>query len=130
MTDKLPPQAVGLLGSIMGVMEICKLDIHVTPFRGDKFQELWAPAVPKVMDYGAKGFALTREEDDPLHFVQMSIWESRLGFDYYWNSDEMTKLKTECIGIYQVPLLPHWSELVSFGSELRTILAQPLVTSQ
>ncbi len=97
-------------------MHICKLDIHVTPFRGDEFEELWTPCVSRVMDYGARGYSFTREQEDPLSFVQSSIWEEKLGFQKYWYSDEMAELRTEAMGLFHVPLLPHWSKLIAYKS--------------
>ena len=37
-------------------MEMAQLDYHVTPFRAERFAELYRPAVPRVLAYGAKGY--------------------------------------------------------------------------
>ena len=42
------------------------------------------------MAFGAKGWSLTRTIEDPLHFRQASLWESREDFERYWYSDEIS----------------------------------------
>ena len=34
-------------------MEVVQLDYHVTPFRAQRFAELYWPVVPRVLAYGA-----------------------------------------------------------------------------
>lgn len=93
-------------------MEVCTLDLRANAFYGDKLEQLWTPAVSKVMDYGAKGYSFIREQEDPLHFIHLSYWEERLDFDRYWYSEEMNDLREQASGMYQVPLLPRWSTVV------------------
>ena len=42
----------------------------VNPFRGDKFEEDWLPVAEAALDYGATGWALFRNTDGLLDFVQ------------------------------------------------------------
>ena len=55
--------------------------------------EIWEPAPTARCAFGAKGWSLTRTIDDPLHFRQASIWESRDDFERYWFSDEIAALR-------------------------------------
>ncbi len=94
-------------------MEVCIIDLHANAFLGDEFEQLWAPAASKVMNYGAREYSFIRGQDDPLHFIHHSYWEDRLDFDKYWHSEEMIKLRERAIGTHLVPILPQWSTLVA-----------------
>ena len=41
------------------------------------------------MAFGAKGWSLTRNEEDPLHFRQASVWDEHEDWERYWYSDEI-----------------------------------------
>jgi hypothetical protein len=85
------------------------------PFRGDKFEAAWAPAAEAVVHYGAQAWAFARSKDDPLQFMQMAAFESKLDFDRYWYSEEIAEARVKASGMYQVPILPVWWNSVGFG---------------
>jgi hypothetical protein len=93
--------------------EVCTLDWHVTPFRADRFLDLWEPAAAKAPAYGAKSWSLIRSTDDPLAFRQTMIWESRSDFERYWYSDEIAQARATIIDLYDIPLLPSWHTLLA-----------------
>ena len=91
------------------------------PFRGDKFEEAWAPAAALATKYGAKAWAFTRSKDDPLAFMQFAAFESKLDFERYWYSDEISEARVRVSGYYQVPLVPIWYRTVGYGAVAQTI---------
>jgi heme-degrading monooxygenase HmoA len=93
--------------------EVCTLDWHVTPFRADRFLDLWEAAAAKAPAYGAKSWSLIRSTDDPLAFRQTMIWESRADFERYWYADEIAQARATIIDLYDIPLLPAWHTLVA-----------------
>jgi hypothetical protein len=93
--------------------EVCTLDWHVTPFRADRWLDLWESAAARMPAFGAKSWSLTRSIDDPLHFQQTSVWESRADFERYWYSDEIEKARAAVIDLHDLPLIPSWHTLVA-----------------
>jgi heme-degrading monooxygenase HmoA len=93
--------------------EVCTLDWHVTPFRADRWLDLWESAAARMPAFGAKSWSLTRSIDDPLHFQQTSVWESRADFERYWYSDEIEKARAAVIDLHDLPLTPSWHTLVA-----------------
>jgi hypothetical protein len=91
------------------------------PFRGDKFEETWAAAAEAVIRFGAHAWAFTRSKDDPLSFMQLAVFDTKLDFERYWYSDEIAEYRIKCAGLYQVPLLPTWYRSVGFGVVSETI---------
>jgi hypothetical protein len=91
------------------------------PFRGDKFEEAWAPAAEAAVKYGAHAWAFTRSKDDPLHFMQIALFDKKIDFERYWYSEETAEARIRCSGLYQVPLLPVWYRTVGFGVVSDTI---------
>jgi quinol monooxygenase YgiN len=96
-------------GSGSGLMDAMEIDFHTTPFRAERFLELYEPAVSRVLAFGAKGYVFYRSEDDPDHFIHLSFWEDRTDFDRYWLSEEMREVRRRVGGLYGQPVLPHWS---------------------
>jgi heme-degrading monooxygenase HmoA len=90
------------------LMDAVQLDYIVTPFRAQRFVDLYRPAIARTLSYGASGYLFYRSEEDSDHFVHMSFWEDRAGFDRWWFSREMTDVRAATIGLYDQPLLPHW----------------------
>ena len=91
------------------------------PFRGDKFEEGWAPAAEAATKYGAKAWAFTRSKDDPLSFMQFAAFDTKLDFERYWYSDEVSEARTNAVGLYQVPLTPVWFRTIGYGTIAETI---------
>jgi heme-degrading monooxygenase HmoA len=96
--------------------EVCYIDWHVTPFRADRFLEIWRPAAGRALAFGAKSWSLTRNVDDPLHIRQMAVWDDREDFDRYWYSEEIAEARAEASGLFQVPILPQWLRAVDAGN--------------
>jgi heme-degrading monooxygenase HmoA len=92
--------------------EVCYIEWHVTPFRADRFIEIWRPAAARALAFGAKGWTLTRNVEDPLHIRQASVWERREDFDRYWYSDEIVAAREEAVNYFGIPVLPVWHSLV------------------
>ena len=92
--------------------EVCYIDWHVTPFRADRFLEIWRPQAARVLAFGATSWSLTRNVDDPLHIRQAAVWESRDDFERYWYSDEVSAAREEAINYFGKPVLPVWHSLI------------------
>jgi quinol monooxygenase YgiN len=92
--------------------EVCYIDWHVTPFRADRFLEIWRPAASRVLAFGATSWSLTRNADEPLHIRQTAVWNSRDDVDRYWYSDEIAAAREEAMGYYGKPVSPVWHSLV------------------
>jgi quinol monooxygenase YgiN len=95
------------------VTEVCTIDWHVTPFRAEPWLELWEPAAARVLAFGATSWSLTRAIDDPLHFTQTSVWESREDFERYWFSEEIAAVREQVLGYHDLPVQPAWHTLVA-----------------
>ena len=93
--------------------EVCNIDWHVTPFRADRWFEAWEPAAARAPSFGAKSWTITRAIDDPLHFRQTMVWESRSDFERYWFSEELETARARVIDLYDKPLLPTWHQIVA-----------------
>ena len=91
------------------------------PFRGDAFEEAWRPAAEAVMKYGASGYLFLRSKDDLLKFTQLAFFETKLDFERYWYSEEISEARIRVAGYYQVPLLPIWYRTVGSGVVAETI---------
>jgi hypothetical protein len=87
----------------------------INPFRGDRFAETWLPAAEAVLAYGATEWSFTRAVDGRLDFIQTAIFPSKHDFERYWYSEEVSEKRVEIAGIYQVPLVPSFWEIVGAG---------------
>jgi hypothetical protein len=97
------------------LMDAVQLDYAVTPFRANKFYELYYPAIKRPLTYGATGYLFYRSEDDPDHFVHYILWEDRAGFQRWWFSQEMQDLRGAISGLHGQPLLPKWNTVLEQG---------------
>jgi len=93
-------------------LDVVYIDWHITPFRADRWYEIWEPGAARAMAFGAKSWSLTRNVEDPLHFRQASLWENREDFERYWYSEEISVAREQAIGYYDLPVLPNWHSLV------------------
>ena len=91
------------------------VEFQTTPFRAERFQRLYQPAVERAAAYGSTGHLFFRSEEDPDHFVHMTFWNDRRDFDRYWFSREMQEIRQQLAGLHALPVLPHWNALVSSG---------------
>jgi hypothetical protein len=87
----------------------------INPFRGDRFVEEWLPAAEAVLDYGATEWTFTRAMDGRLDFIQTAVFPSKADFERYWYSEEISEKRVEIAGIYQVPIVPTFWEVVGAG---------------
>ena len=96
-----------------GVVEITWI---ANPFRGDRFEEAWAPVAETALKYGASGYAFFRSKEDQLKFTQLAFFEQKLDFERYWYSEEICEARALSAGLFQVPVLPEWHAVVAAGS--------------
>jgi quinol monooxygenase YgiN len=96
-------------------MNMLQIDYHVTPFRAKRFVELYAPAIARVLAYGATGYMFYRSEEDSDHFVHVSTWEDRADFQRFWYSREMQEIRERVAGLYAQPVLPAWNTIIDRG---------------
>ena len=89
------------------------IDWHTHPFRAERWLEVWRPALDRALAFGATSCYLTRSIDDPLHFRQVSVWDSTEDFERYWASDEITALREAALNYFNKPLLASWHSLVA-----------------
>ena len=94
-------------------MEVCYIDWHVTPFRADRWYEIWQPGAARAMAFGAKSLVAHPQLDDPLHFRQASVWDDRADFERYWYSDEVSAIREQALNYYNKPILPGWHALIA-----------------
>jgi hypothetical protein len=86
------------------------------PFRGDRFEAAWRPIAEAAIDYGASYWALLRNDDGRLDFLQHATFPSKADFERYWYSERVAQARTECSGLYQLPLLPTTWEITGVGT--------------
>ncbi|HSI81650.1 MAG TPA: hypothetical protein VK919_13465 [Solirubrobacterales bacterium] len=89
------------------------IEWHVTPFRADRWLEIWRPALDRALAFGATASYITRNVEDPLHFRQVSIWEDPDDFERYWASDEISALREAALSYYHKPLVVTWHTLTA-----------------
>ena len=86
------------------------------PFRGDTFEEEWLPVAEAALDYGATQWALYRNTDGRLDFVQEAVFPSKADFDRYWYSEEVSAAREKLAGMFQIPILPTYWEIAGSGA--------------
>ena len=92
--------------------EAVQLDWALTPFRAQRFYDLYRPAIARPLAFGASGYLFYRSEDDTDHFVHMSFWGDRADFDRWWFSREMQDIRVAVSGLHGQPLIPHWNTVI------------------
>ena len=95
-----------------GLMDAVQIDYAVTPFRAERFYELYYPAIRRPLTYGATQILFYRSEEDSDHFVHWIVWEDRAGFHRWWYSQEMQDLRVAISGLHGQPLLPKWNTIL------------------
>ena len=95
--------------------QVLQLDWVVTPFRAQRFYELYRPAIARPLAHGATGYLFYRSEDDSDHFVHMTFWQDRAGFDRWWLSREMQEIRVAVSGLHGQPMAPHWHTVIEQG---------------
>jgi hypothetical protein len=88
----------------------------INPFRGDAFEAAWTPAAEAALDYGATFWALLRSQEGQLDFAQHAHFPTKGDWDRYWYSEEISAVRVELQGYYQVPLLPTFHTIAGMGA--------------
>ena len=99
-----------------GLESIVRIPWVANPFRGVQFEEIWAPVAESALKFGSKGYAFLRSRDDRLLFTQFAAFESKMDFERYWYSEEVSEARVAASGMFQVPVLPVWESVVGLGS--------------
>jgi len=94
-------------------MHVNNIDWHITPFRADKWFEIWRPALDRALAAGATTCYLTRDIDNPLHFRQVSVGGDTEDYKDSWASDELSALRQAALSYYHKPVYPTWHSLVA-----------------
>ena len=94
-------------------MHVNFIEWYITPFRGERWLEIWRPALDRALAAGASACYLTRNIDNPLHFRQVSVWEDKDDFEEFWASDEIAALREEAINLYHKPIVSVWHSLAA-----------------
>jgi quinol monooxygenase YgiN len=113
--ELLEPRVVARQPSEARLMDAVALDFVVTPFRAQRFVDLYRPAIARPLAHGASGYLFYRSEEDSDHFVHMSFWEDHAGFDNWWFSREMQQIRVAVSGLHGQPLVPKWSTVLERG---------------
>jgi quinol monooxygenase YgiN len=90
------------------MVHISEISWHITPFRAQRWIDLWEPAAAKATEYGALDWRIYRSTEDPLLFRQVITWKEKADFERYWYSEELSALREQIIDLYDKPLLPLW----------------------
>ncbi len=83
---------------------------YATLFRGDTFAAAVSEAAEASIRYGATQYRVHRSREDRYRILQMVWFESRLDWERYWEGPEMTALRTNYSGKYQVPVVYAWHD--------------------
>lgn len=94
---------------------ISEISWHVTPFRTQRWLDLWEPAAAKATEYGAESWQIYRSVEDPLIFRQVTRWNDKQDFERYWYSEELSAHREAIIDLYVKPLLPIWCTPIASG---------------
>jgi hypothetical protein len=95
------------------------------PWRGDRFEAMWAPVAEAVLDYGATGYAFLRSTADQAVFTQLAFgFGTKLDWERYWLSEEVSSARAQAAGLFQVPVTPEWERIVGFGSRALSPVAE------
>lgn len=91
---------------------VVEINWVANPFRGEKFERAWRGAAEAALDYGATSYAFLKSKEDPLHFKQLAVFPDKLSWERYWLSEEISEARAEASGLFQLPILPEWHEVV------------------
>ena len=94
---------------------IVEINWITNPFRAEKFAAIWLPAAEAVLDFGATGWAFIRSTDDPQHFVQLALFDQKVNFERYCYSPEVSDIRVQATGLFQVPIQPVWYTVEGTG---------------
>jgi hypothetical protein len=95
---------------------VVRIEWVTNPFRADRFEEVWRPAAEAALDYGASAYAFLRSKDDPIRFTQYAAFADKLEFERYWLSEEIAEVRALASGLFNLPILPVWLQIVGAGA--------------
>lgn len=95
--------------------KIVEISWIATPFRAERFLELWGPAAEAALDYGASAQVLLRSKTDPSKFLQLAAFPDKVSFERYWLSEEIAEIRAELSGCFGLPVYPAWHEISVAG---------------
>ena len=84
-----------------------------TFFSGDKLAEAVVEAAAASIRYNATQYRVHRSREDRYKITQMVWFDSKDDWNRYWEGPEMTALRTNCLGWYQVPVLDVWHDEIA-----------------
>ena len=96
--------------------KVVQISWIANPFRGDKFEAAWGPVAEAALDYGATAYAFFRSSEDRLQFTQLAVFEDKPAFERYWYSEEVAEARAAAAGIFQIPVVPEWHEVIDAGA--------------
>lgn len=91
---------------------VVEINWIANPFRGEKFERAWRPAAEAALDYGARSYAFIKSKEDPLQFTQLAVFEDKVAFERYWLSEEISEARAAASGLFQIPVVPEWYEVI------------------
>jgi hypothetical protein len=97
---------------------------YATLFRGDKLAAAVSEVAAASIRYGATQYRVHRSREDAYRILQMMWFESRIDWERYWEGPEMTALRTNHLGQYQVPIVYAWHD------ELASDVIEPVADAE
>jgi hypothetical protein len=88
---------------------------YATVFRGDKLEAAVAEIAPVALRYGASSYVVHRNRDDRYKILQTATFEHKVDWDRYWAGPEFLHFRAANQGLYQVPVLYSWNDVVVEG---------------
>src|SRR6185312_10236600 len=89
---------------------------YATGFRSDGFEEALNEVAATALRYGATSYAVYRARDDRYKFQQLAAFDEYIGWERYWEGDEMTYFRAAHSSWYQVPVLYGWWDQTASGA--------------
>ncbi len=89
---------------------------YATGFRADGFEVDLNEVAAAALRYGAGSYAVYRARDDRYKFQQFAAFEEYIGWERYWEGDEMTYFRAAHSSWYQVPVIYGWWDLTAHGA--------------
>src|SRR5690349_19253648 len=94
---------------------ISEINWHIAPLREQRWLDRWEPAAAKSVEYGAESWQIYRNDEDPLIFRQVTVWNKKSDFEAWWYSEEISGYREQIIDLYVKPLLPVWCTPITSG---------------
>lgn len=86
---------------------------YATVFRQDKIAAALEEVAPIAMRYGATEVQIHQSRDDRYRFTHMVWFDTRLAWETFWEGPEMVQFRARYSGLYQVPVLYVWHEVIA-----------------